>query len=71
MRAKFDKYWGNVEKMNMLIYVASILDLRKKIEFVRFCFLEMYDIEQASLMITNVKKEIEELFEEYKRRLQP
>ena len=31
----------------------------------------MYDIEQASVMITNVKKEIEELFEEYKRRLQP
>ena len=38
MRAKFDKYWGNVEKMNMLIYVASILDLRKKLEFVRFYF---------------------------------
>ena len=71
MKAKFDKYWENVEKMNMLIYVASILDPRKKIEFVRFCFLEMYDMEQASVMITNVKKGIEELFEEYKRRLQP
>ena len=45
MRAKFDKYWENVEKMNMLIYVASILDPRKKLEFVRFCFLKMYDIE--------------------------
>ena len=56
MRAKFDKYWGNVEKMNMLIYVASILDPRKKLEFVRFCFFEMYDIEQASVMISNVKK---------------
>ena len=55
----------------MLIYVASILDPRKKLEFVRFCFLEMYDRKQASLMITNVKKGIEELFQEYKRRLQP
>ena len=56
MKAKFDKYWENVEKMNMLIYVASILDLRKKLEFVRFYFLKMYDIEQTLLMITNVKK---------------
>ena len=31
----------------------------------------MYDIEQASLIITNVKKSIEELFEDHKRRLQP
>ena len=38
MKAKFDKYWGNVEKMNMLIYVASILDPRKKLSLSGFVF---------------------------------
>ena len=38
MRAKFDKYWGNVEKMNMLIYVASILDPRKNLSLSGFVF---------------------------------
>ena len=31
----------------------------------------MYDLEQASVMINNVKKAIEELFNGYKKRLQP
>ena len=30
MKDKFDKYWRNVEKMNMLLYIASILDPKKK-----------------------------------------
>ena len=70
MKDKFDKYWSNVEKMNML-YIATVLDPRKKLEFVRFCFLEMYDAEQSLVMINNVKKVIEDLFDEYKKRLQP
>ena len=36
-----------------------------------FYFLEIYDPKQASMMINNVKKAIEELFDEYKKRLQP
>ena len=71
MNDNFDKYWGNVEKMNMLLYIAFVLDPRKKLEFVRFCFLEMYDAEQSLVMINNVKKAIEDLFNEYKKRLQP
>lgn len=26
MKAKFDKYKGDVEKMNMLLFVAAVLD---------------------------------------------
>ena len=71
MKDKFDKYWRNVEKMNMLLYVASVLDPTKKLEFVRFCFKKMYDPEQSLMMIHNVEKTIEELFDDYKKRLQP
>ncbi|KAL5576740.1 hypothetical protein UlMin_018439 [Ulmus minor] len=32
MQQKFDKYWGNLEKMNVLLYIATILDPRCKME---------------------------------------
>ena len=29
MKDKYDKYWGNMEKINMLIFVAVVLDPRQ------------------------------------------
>ena len=58
MKDKFDKYWENVENMNMLLYIASVLDPRHKLEFVRFYFLKMYDPKQSSVIINNVKKKL-------------
>ncbi|XP_028084977.1 zinc finger BED domain-containing protein RICESLEEPER 1-like [Camellia sinensis] len=34
MKAKFDKYWGNGDKINLLMYVAVVLDPRKKLRYV-------------------------------------
>ena len=33
MKTKFDKYWGDPEKMNHLIFIANILDPIEKIEY--------------------------------------
>ena len=46
MKDKYNKYWGNMEKMNMLLYIASFLDPKKKIAFVEFCFIKMYYLDQ-------------------------
>ncbi|XP_031097064.1 zinc finger BED domain-containing protein RICESLEEPER 2-like [Ipomoea triloba] len=35
MKDKFDKYWGNVDKMNMLLYVATVLDPRRNLYIVQ------------------------------------
>uniref|UniRef100_A0A803QGS4 BED-type domain-containing protein n=1 Tax=Cannabis sativa TaxID=3483 RepID=A0A803QGS4_CANSA len=35
MQLKFNKYWGNIEKVNLLQYIASILDPRFKLDVVR------------------------------------
>ncbi|XP_076889107.1 uncharacterized protein LOC143539778 [Bidens hawaiensis] len=35
MKKKFDKYWGNVEKFNLLVFIASAFDPRNK-----FVYLE-------------------------------
>ena len=34
MKAKCDKYWGNAEKMNPLLYVVVVLDPRYKLRCV-------------------------------------
>ncbi|CAI9290327.1 unnamed protein product [Lactuca saligna] len=33
MKVKFDKYFGDVEKMNLLLYFSLILDPRKKVKY--------------------------------------
>ena len=62
---------GNVEKMNLLLYIACDLDPRKKLDFVTYCFRKRYSLELASEMTKNVKRAFEELFDEYKRKSQP
>ncbi|KAL5577836.1 hypothetical protein UlMin_019535 [Ulmus minor] len=38
MQAKYDKYWGKIEKMNMLMFVATVLDPRFKLDYLRHGF---------------------------------
>nr|GMD89744.1 zinc finger BED domain-containing protein RICESLEEPER 2-like [Ipomoea batatas] len=75
MVEKYDKYWGNVEKMNMLLYIACVLDPRYKYTYVDFCFKKMYPVDQlkdqASILSTKVRNAMVELFEEYKKMHQP
>ncbi|WRX26536.1 zinc finger protein [Theobroma cacao] len=47
MKEKYDKYWGNVEKMNLVLFIAAILDPRKKLSYVEFTLLDMYPPTQA------------------------
>ncbi|PWA99711.1 zinc finger BED domain-containing protein RICESLEEPER 2 [Artemisia annua] len=42
MKAKFYYYWGDVEKSNMLIYVANILDPRQKLGYIEFYFENIF-----------------------------
>ncbi|XP_030936671.1 zinc finger BED domain-containing protein RICESLEEPER 2-like [Quercus lobata] len=55
MESKFDKYWGKGDKMNHLLYVAVILDPRKKLRFLNFCFSEIYGNEVADVMVELVR----------------
>ncbi|KAL0334041.1 UNVERIFIED_CONTAM: putative AC transposase [Sesamum angustifolium] len=67
MKQKFDKYWGSIEKMNMVIYYAVILDPRYKLEYIEFSFDTLYeDVTQCLLMKEKVKIGMVELFNTYK-----
>ena len=71
MQDKYDKYWGNIEKMNKLLYVAVVLDPQNKLEFVEYCFKRMYASEEAEVITKKVKETVVELFNEYRRNMQP
>lgn len=37
MKAKYDKYWDNIDNMNYQLYVAVVLDPRNKLRYVNYC----------------------------------
>ncbi|GKV32817.1 hypothetical protein SLEP1_g41390 [Rubroshorea leprosula] len=38
MRVKFNKYWGGMDKVNVLLLIAVVLEPHYKLEYVKFCF---------------------------------
>jgi hypothetical protein len=34
MKMKYEKYWGNIEKMNLLLFVVVVLDPRYKMKYI-------------------------------------
>ncbi|XP_011078002.1 zinc finger BED domain-containing protein RICESLEEPER 1-like [Sesamum indicum] len=69
MKENFDKYWGSIEKMNMVLYYGVILDPRYKLGFVEFFFDNLYGgIGQSDVMKERVRDGLHELFNDYKLR---
>ena len=66
MQAKYDKYCEKIEKMNMLMFVATVLDPRFKLDYLRHGFSFIYDLGTASKMLEKVEKTMRSLYDFYK-----
>ena len=55
MQTKFEKYWGEGEKINPLLYVAMVFDPRKKLRFLKFSFSKIYGNVVAKVMVDKMK----------------
>ncbi|XP_071905947.1 zinc finger BED domain-containing protein RICESLEEPER 2-like [Coffea arabica] len=66
MKEKYDKYWGKIEKINMLIFISSILDPRTKLEYLEFVVGQMYGEFDGATLAGLAKDAMFELFNEYK-----
>ena len=51
IKTKFDKYWGDLDKMNKLIFFANILNPCDKFESMEFSFCATYGDEKGSNFI--------------------
>ncbi|XP_060969804.1 zinc finger BED domain-containing protein RICESLEEPER 2-like [Cannabis sativa] len=67
MQLKFNKYWGNVEKVNLLQYIASILDPRFKLDVVQNGFRYLYDAITVEIMIKKVENMRTSLYAFYQK----
>nr|GEY68284.1 zinc finger BED domain-containing protein RICESLEEPER 2 [Tanacetum cinerariifolium] len=69
MKAKFEKYYGEVENLNLLVYFAFILDPRNKYDFLDVIVDDHYGREGISIMEKKdyIKGKMKLLYEDYVR----
>uniref|UniRef100_A0A7N2MX95 Transposase n=1 Tax=Quercus lobata TaxID=97700 RepID=A0A7N2MX95_QUELO len=69
MKEKFDKYWGSGEdsskKGNVLLYVAVVLDPRKKVDYLNYCLSNLYGENVAKVITDLMESVLKRLFEHY------
>ncbi|XP_055962311.1 zinc finger BED domain-containing protein RICESLEEPER 1-like [Mercurialis annua] len=66
MKLKFDKYWGDHEKMNKLIFFACVFDPSVKLEGMEYSLTTMFGKEKGVVLFKSVVDELTLLFNEYK-----
>ncbi|GAB2286637.1 hypothetical protein Dimus_039784 [Dionaea muscipula] len=67
MKAKFDKYWGKIEKVNMMVLLAAVLDPQCKMRLIRFCYGKLYDdFDKVNSLCNKIKGVLECTYNEYK-----
>ncbi|XP_019196335.1 PREDICTED: zinc finger BED domain-containing protein RICESLEEPER 2-like [Ipomoea nil] len=65
MKVKFEKYWGDIDKMNLMIFFANILDPRDKLEYMPAQILHMYGELKGKTYYEKVVAAFTELFDDY------
>uniref|UniRef100_A0A2N9HVG9 HAT C-terminal dimerisation domain-containing protein n=1 Tax=Fagus sylvatica TaxID=28930 RepID=A0A2N9HVG9_FAGSY len=65
MKMKYEKYWGNIKKMNLLLFVAVILDPRYKMKYIVYWFNKWYAKPKAETMVEKVRGAIDRLYAHY------
>lgn len=65
MKTKFEKYWGDPDKMNAIIFYANILDPRDKIAYMPYQFTQLYGDDKGESCFKNVLTGLKNLFDDY------
>ncbi|XP_059658578.1 zinc finger BED domain-containing protein RICESLEEPER 1-like [Cornus florida] len=67
IKVKFDKYWGSIEKVNMMSVVAIVLDPRFKLNYVGYCYSQVYDYNMVNALIEKVIGVLKRIYREYEK----
>ncbi|CAL5206894.1 unnamed protein product [Lathyrus oleraceus] len=66
MKAKYENYWGDVKKMNILLFVAVVLDPRHKMQFVRWGLNKVYEKNVAESLYKKTEETLYKIFDSYR-----
>ena len=64
MKKKYDKYWGSIDNINLMLFVAVVLDPRYRLKYVKFWFREWYGKDNRDAMSSRVQDVLERLYME-------
>ncbi|XP_075095352.1 zinc finger BED domain-containing protein RICESLEEPER 2-like [Nicotiana tabacum] len=62
MKEKFKKYWSEPNKMNKMIFIASVLDPHNKLDYVGFALEEMFGEGPGKILTAEVDAYLNSLF---------
>ncbi|XP_077217892.1 zinc finger BED domain-containing protein RICESLEEPER 2-like [Tasmannia lanceolata] len=65
MKEKYDKYWGKIERANIMVLVAVVLDPRYKLKYLEFCYSKIHAIDDVARLIERVKDVMDRLLRHY------
>ena len=65
MKEKHDKYWGNVNNLNIFMFIALALDPRRKMSYVDWVVQTSYDEIDGNLLMAKIKSAMKDLFASY------
>ncbi|XP_031268353.1 zinc finger BED domain-containing protein RICESLEEPER 2-like [Pistacia vera] len=64
MKENFDKYYGSVDRSNMMVLIAAVLDPRFKIKYVEWGYKKIYgnDFQKVGLMYGKLRDLLQRLY---------
>jgi hypothetical protein len=69
MKMKYDKYWGNPDRLNMLLLIAMVLDPQSKMKLVVWLATRIYGSAQAESLETKLDAYLKSMYDEYSGRV--
>ncbi|XP_077243150.1 zinc finger BED domain-containing protein RICESLEEPER 2-like isoform X2 [Tasmannia lanceolata] len=65
MKEKYDKYWGNIDRVNIMLLVAVVLDPRYKLKYLEFCYSKIHPTDNVMRLIERVILAFDRLLKHY------
>ncbi|CAJ2671958.1 unnamed protein product [Trifolium pratense] len=65
MRKKYDRYWGKIEQLNMLLLISTVLDPRYKLKYVNWSISDNFNSQEAKELKELLETNLYQLFAEY------
>jgi hypothetical protein len=68
MMLRYNKYWGNLDnndKVNLMMFVAVVLDPRTKLESLEYWFKDVLGTKKCDEMVTKLRSCINKLYDHY------
>ena len=65
MKLKYDKYWGSVDRISLMLFVAVVVDPKYKLKYTKFWFKQWYDKEKIDELGLRVREVLNRLYKNY------